>query len=54
MGRLYGHRQQLFIGMAIVAIAAGQRIGAAYLALIMAMHMHQNSRMATKLTLIHH
>jgi hypothetical protein len=41
------------IGVAIIAIATGQGIGAAYRALIMAMHMYQLYDMSAKKTVLH-
>jgi hypothetical protein len=41
-------RMKIEIGMAIIAVATGERIGMANRALIMAMHMYQLNMMSAK------
>jgi hypothetical protein len=44
---------EVLIGMTIIAITTGQRIGKTNRALIMTMHMYQLNNMTAKKTLLH-
>lgn len=49
----YRHVFQQQVGIAIIAIAAGQGIGMAYRALVVAVHMYQRYHVAAKQALLH-